>query len=304
MGIYPQPNDWTCGPFALKHALVALGSLADDHALTSVVRPHWWAGVDEVRLAKAARSFGADMGMIRRRTADGAKRALVAYLRKRLPVLLCVDDWGHWITAVRYENQRFVVFDSKLDPVMTVLTWPQLRSRWRYFDHEKDEDDPPEYYDLHPVKPRPGSGLEARAHFSVARVRYLRRSDKDDLAIYWDAYLEDLLEICRPRTARMVDVLSMKEFFRRYHDMLVARVTYWHGGAERDEVAGLLKNFQFVADTYGLVIPAGSSRRALTDLAILVSFWVVANRGVGDMYGSGDELGRVRKPRGRRRRRS
>ena len=28
-GFYPQPNEWTCGPFALKHALLALGRMVD-----------------------------------------------------------------------------------------------------------------------------------------------------------------------------------------------------------------------------------------------------------------------------------
>ena len=33
MGLYEQPNDYTCGPFALKHALVTLGRLADEDSI-------------------------------------------------------------------------------------------------------------------------------------------------------------------------------------------------------------------------------------------------------------------------------
>jgi hypothetical protein len=41
-----------------------------------------------------------------------------------------------------------------------------------------------------------------------------------------------------------------------------------------------------VSETYGLVIPASMSRRALADLAILISIWACSQRGVGGMFGS------------------
>jgi hypothetical protein len=43
---------------------------------------------------------------------------------------------------------------------------------------------------------------------------------------------------------------------------------------------------RFVSETYGLVIPASMSRRALSDLAILVSLWACADRGVDGMFGA------------------
>ena len=36
MGIYPQPNIWQCGPFALKHALVTLGVLKDEREISKL----------------------------------------------------------------------------------------------------------------------------------------------------------------------------------------------------------------------------------------------------------------------------
>jgi hypothetical protein len=36
MGFYRQPYDWTCAPFALKHALVALGRLANEQAIANL----------------------------------------------------------------------------------------------------------------------------------------------------------------------------------------------------------------------------------------------------------------------------
>ena len=288
MGLYRQPNDWTCGPFALKHALVALGRLADEQTISAVAHPHWWAGTDEVKLARAARHFDCELPMIRRTESDRARGALIRYVSQRVPVLLCVDDWGHWITVVRHEQSRFVLLDSRHEPVVNVVTWPQLRSRWQYTDDETDTDLPRTLFDLHPVKPR--FRVSIKAQFSVERAQFLRRPENADLAAHWDDYLGDLLEICRPRSARAVGDLSMGEFLRRHQETLVQRLLYWHGGIERDRVYRLLRNFRFVAETYALVIPASGARRALVDLSILLGLWAASARGVGDMYGTQEPL--------------
>ncbi|RMH39266.1 MAG: hypothetical protein D6689_17110 [Deltaproteobacteria bacterium] len=299
MGFYPQPNDWTCGPFALKHALVTLGRLCDEDQIASIAHPHWWSGTDEVRLAKAAREFDCDLPAIRRRDPDLARGALVRYLRDRIPVLLCVDDWGHWITVVNHESNRFVVLDSNHDPVLNVVEWPRLRNRWCYLDWEYDEDNPPALYDLHPVRPR--FRVPVTAQFSVQRAQFLRRPENESLALHWDEYLEDLLEICAPPSSRFLGSMTMGEFLRRHQELLMSRVTYWHGDVERDQVARLLRNFRFVAETYGLVIPASATRRALTDMAMLVAFWVASAAGIGDLYGSQNARSRCRRRRRRAR---
>lgn len=284
MGLYEQPNDWTCGPFALKHALVTLGRLADEDAISNVAAPHWWAGTDEIKLARAARHFDCDLPFVRRTDPDRAYSSLVRYINMRLPVIICVDDWGHWVTVVRHEHERFVVLDSKVEPVLEVMSWPRLRNRWRYEDYD-DYDEPIGLYDMHPLKPR--FRVSAKAQFSVARAQFLRRPENWDLAAHWDDYLGDLLEICRPRSSRGVDALSMGEFLRRHQELLVSRVMFWHGDIERDAVHRLLRNFRFVAETYGLVIPVSGTRRALADLAMLLALWAAADRGVGEMYGAG-----------------
>jgi hypothetical protein len=67
---------------------------------------------------------------------------------------------------------------------------------------------------------------------------------------------------------------------------MLTRVVYWHGDINRDEVGRVLRDLRFVSETYGLVIPASMSRRALADLAILISIWACSQRGVDGMFGS------------------
>ncbi|RMH38167.1 MAG: hypothetical protein D6689_19965 [Deltaproteobacteria bacterium] len=286
MGFYPQPNDWSCGPFALKHALVALGRMVDENDIARRAKTHWWSGTDEIGLARAARAYGAELELFRRRSAERARRDLIAALRERLPVLLCVDGWGHWITVLGCARDQFVIVDSNADPVLDIAPWPRLRRRWVYRDTDYDPDDPPELYDGCIV--RPTNRVPMRATFSVARVRHLRHARNRDLAEHWDEYLGDLLAICRPRDQRMVAPLSMAEFLRRHGDLIVSRVVYWHGDVTTAHVSRLLRNFRFVAERYGLVIPNAVARRAIADLAILATMWAVATRGIGSLYGAGE----------------
>lgn len=293
MGLYKQPNHWSCGPFALKHALVALGQIADEREIARIARTHWWSGTDEVRLARAARAYDCDLPLVRRVEPERARRTLVDYLAKQIPVLVCVDNWEHWITVVAHEQGRFVVIDSRTDPVLGVADWPRLRARWRYLDEDSGQTPAPTLYDLHPVKPR--FRVEMPAKFSVKRAQFLRRPENLDLARYWEEYLSDLLEICRPRSPRSAG-LSMGEFLRRHQELLVERVRHWHGYVEREAVQRILRNYRFVAETYGLVIPAASARRALADLAVLLTLWSAASRGVNPIYGS-DSQGQRRRRR-------
>ena len=303
MGLYRQPNDWTCGPFALKHALVTLGRLADEDTISEIVDPHWWSGADEVKLARAARHYDCDLPLVRRTDAERAHGTLINYVDRAVPVLLCVDDWSHWITIVgrdrQGDKQRFIVLDSRYEPVLHVVPWAKLRKRWRYLDYERG-DDPRPLYDLHPVRPKFRAPHTAR--FSVERAQFLRRPENAGLAQHWDAYLGDLMEICRPKTTRAAGSMPMADFLKQHAALLTERVTYWHGDLPRSAVDRLLKNFRFVAETYALTLPASATRRAIVDMAMLLGLWAAALRGVGSMYGSDDNTCRRRVPLRRRRR--
>lgn len=283
-GFYPQPNEYTCGPFALKHALLALGRMVDVTQISTTAKTNWWSGTNEIQLARAARAFECDLVLERRSDEEQARKILVKHLRDQTPVLLCVEEWSHWITVLRSEDRRFVVVDSQDEPLLSVRTWPQLRKRWRYHDIDYVKDNPPVLYDLMAVTPRFRTSV--KGDFSVERVKFLRRPENRRLARYWNEYLEDLLEICRPATHRIAEPLSMGEFLRRHQELIVTRVVYWHGDVHREEVQRVLRELRFVSETYGLVIPASMSRRALADLAILVSMWTCSDRGVDSMFGA------------------
>lgn len=283
MGLDRQPNNFTCGPYALKHALTMLGVLAEPQQVSRLAKPHWWSGTDEVRLARAARAYQCALPLVRKVDAQEARKAMVRSLGRGEPVLTCVDDWEHWIVVVHHEKGRFVAIDSREMPVVVVMTWKELARRWVYVDAEGEDEKPgTEIYDMFPVRPRAARKLRAR--FSVARARMLRRPENRDVSLCWDQYLGDLLAVCRPRSPNHVEPLTLGEFLRRHQKLMVERVTFWHGAVERAQVRRVLRNLRFVADTYGMVIPAAGMRRAFTDIVALLTLWAAGRRPVDPMY--------------------
>lgn len=257
--------------------------LVDEKAISRIAGTNWWYGTDEIQLAKAARHFGAELLMIRRHNAEDARRELLDYLRKGIPSLLCVQDWSHWITAVKAEAGKFILLDSKDKAVLTILTWGQLKRIWVY--RERDEHDPTfvrTIYDFHPVVPK--FRVQTKARFSIARAKYLRRPENRMLSRHWDQFIEDLLTICKPRTPRSENVFSLGEFFRRHEAMIVDQVAHWHGEIVKRQARKLLKQMHFVADTYGLVIPEEDEKRVIAGITAILSLWAAAKYGVHPFY--------------------
>ena len=285
MGLYPQPNKWQCGPFALKHALIMLGRIVNEKDVSRIAGAHWWAGTDEIKLARAAKAYNCELRMLRRKNSLRAKRELLLALKRGHPALLCVDEWNHWITVVGAERGKFIYIDSRDAPVVCVDEWKTLKRRWVY--KEIDEDDPTQVeslFDLHIVVPR--FRVRTKARFSLKSVRYLRRPENHAFASHWDEYFDDLSQICHPRTPLSEKVFPMGELLRRHGAMIRTQVAFWHGGVKPREIGKILKNLQFVADTYDFVVKKEDEKRAIAAISSMLTLWATSKRGVGVVYGT------------------
>ncbi|MGB2958536.1 MAG: hypothetical protein WBG01_17040 [Bacteroidota bacterium] len=267
----------------MKHALIALGILAEEKTLTRVAGTRSLHGTDDVQLARAAGAFGCDLMMVRRHEPEAARRELVRHLRRGIPALLCVFEWSHWVAVVKAEAGKFILLDSHDDAVLTILTWSELKNRWVY--SEQDEYDKEHWetiYDFHPVVPR--SRVRTKAKFSVNRARYLRRSENRSLSRLWDQYLSDLMTICKPRTSLSRKVISFGEFFRRHEHVILDQVDYWHGDINRHSAFKVLQSMHFVADTYGLVIHEEDEKRAIAGITTILTLWAAGKYGASPVY--------------------
>jgi len=285
MGLYPQPNKWQCGPFALKHALVMLGKIVDEKRISRLAGAHWWNGTDELKLARAAKTYGCAMKMTRLRNPLHARRGLLLSLKKGYPALLCVDGWGHWITVVGAEREKIIYIDSSRAPVVRVDSWKRLKRRWAYVrsinghPHVKET-----LYDLHSVVPK--VRIRTKARFSLERARYLRRAENRAFASHWDEYFNDLSHIGTPRSPLSTRVFPMGELLRRHGAMIRREILYWHGKVKPLEVNRILRNLRFVADTYDLVIRKNDEKRAIAAISANLALWAASKSGVGEVYGN------------------
>ena len=277
MSFYPQPYKYQCGPFALKYGLVMLGKFENEREIGKKAGSTWWYGTDEIGLAKAAKSFNCKMKYFRRETPNEAVKALSYHLKQGLPCILSVDDWEHWITVITEQKNKFIVVDSALEKVIVIYTPNQLLKRWKYIDESGFAS-----YDGYALTSKDKNNT--KAHFSLEKARYVMRDRNKQLAKKWDTYFNDLINICRPRTAHSKSTISFSEFLRRYEKMLVKSVADWHGSPPYKELHKILKNMQFVAEVYNLVVHSVDQKKVLVDLASILMMYACGKYGMDPIY--------------------
>ncbi len=280
MSFYPQPFKYQCGPFALKYALVMLGRFDSGKAIAKKAGSNWWYGTDEIGLSRAARYYNCKMKYFRRETPADAIKALTQLLRKGYPCILAVDDWGHWITVVNWQQGKFVVVDSKFDKVINIYSANQITRRWKYDDPDNSYFRSYDGYAL-----IPNFKTSTKAKFTLAKARYVMQKKNSDLAIQWDSYFNDLTSICRPMTSNSYYVISLNEFLRRNERMIIEHVAYWHGAPTYvEELKYLLKKMRFIAEVYNLVIYEEDQKKALVDLSSILMMYSCGKYGMKKIY--------------------
>lgn len=278
MSFYPQPNKYQCGPFALKYALVMLGRFESENEIGMRAGSNWWYGTDEIGLAKAAKYYDCKMKYFRRERGPDALKALTDHVKKGYPCILSVDNWEHWFTVVNYQQQKFIVTDSFLDKVIRIYTPNQLLRRWKFFDDESEEVS----YDGYAIIPQ--FKISSKAKVTLNQAKFVMDKRNQNLAKRWDTYFNDLIEICHPRHANTTHLISFRDFLRRFEKTLIKRVVHWHGTPTTSELKKILKNFQFIADVYDLVIHADEQKKALIDLSSILMMYACGKYGMDEIY--------------------
>lgn len=278
MSFYPQPYKYQCGPFALKYALVMLGQFKDEKDISTKAGSTWWYGTDEIGLAKAAKSYKCRMKYFRSSDKQEAVKLLVEQIKKGYPCILSVDNWGHWLTVSNYNKKKFIIVDSDLEKVIAVYSEAQLLKRWLYYDESTDELSFDGYALIPTYK------VNTKASFTLEKAKYLMRESNKELAVKWDEYFTDLINICKPFSPYSKHAISFSEFLRRNEKMLVAETADWHGNPTYSELRKILKNMQFVAETYDLVISVEDHKKALVDIALLLMMYSCGKYGMDKIY--------------------
>jgi hypothetical protein len=278
MSFYPQPNKYQCGPFAFKYALVMLGVFASEKSIAKKAGSTWWAGTDEIGLSRAAKYYNCRLKYFRRETGNDAVKALLQQLKKGFPCILSVDNWEHWLTVINWQQGKFILIDSSKDRVINIYSARQLARRWKYLD----PDDEFISYDGYALIPN--FKTKTRAKFTLAKAKYVMHAKNKELAKHWDTYFNDLISICKPRTATSIHTISFGEFLRRYEKMIIQEVAYWHGNPSYSELKKIIEKMEFIANVYNLVIYIDEHKKALVDITSLLMMYACGKYGMEEIY--------------------
>jgi hypothetical protein len=278
MSFYPQPNKYQCGPFALKYAFAMLGVFVDEKKIGTLAGSTWWAGTDEIGLARAARRFECRMKHFTSPRPDKAIKLLNQEMKKGVPCILSVKNWGHWLTVVNYSRGKYVVIDSEQDKVISIQTPVQLLKLWKYYDEKNDLTS----YDGYAIYPK--FKVYTRARFGLKEAKVVMYDKNEDLAASWDQYVNDLTSACKPRTVLTVNYITFSEFLRRNEKNLIKRVANWHGVPTYAELKKILNNMKFVADVYDFIIHPEDEKKALIDVASILMMYSCGKYGMDPVY--------------------
>lgn len=266
MAIYAQPNSWQCGPFALKHALLAVGRFAHEDDLARIAGADATRGTDDIGLARAARAHGCALHMVRRSDQDAAQHVLTRILSRGVPALLCLDQWDHWVAAVGVERDRFVVFDSHFDQPLRVEPWERLGDRLAY--REERWLGTRTLYDVHPLEPR--SRRRFRLALTPGLAERLLTAGDGSLSRDWDDLARELLVLGAPPGPQLEFGDSLAEWVARRRERIAVAVALMAPNLELDHVDRTLDDLEFVARLYGVILRTdaeGDAERRLVAVA-------------------------------------
>ncbi|HPN38193.1 MAG TPA: cysteine peptidase family C39 domain-containing protein [Melioribacteraceae bacterium] len=278
MSFYPQPNDYTCGPFSLKYAMNIFGVFISDGLIIEKSGARWWDGVDEVGLERAANFFNFKFKPFNTNNKTKAIKLLNEQLKNNYPCILSVDNWKHWITVVNNTKSEYVVINSGVSKVFYTLKTNELIDYWAYYNEESD------FYSYDGYVVAPKFKTKIHATFTPKKAEILMYAENKDLAINWEDYYNDLSIFTTPLTDETIDFITFQNFLKKHAKYIIDKVIFWHGNISISELKKIVNNMEFVAEIYNFVVLKKNENKAVTDLALLLMMYACGTYGMSKFY--------------------
>lgn len=266
MSLIRQPDAYSCGPTCVANALYLLGNAQTPLAkIKRACGTRWWNGTDESGLRRGLRRLGYEGTEQTWLHKSDAKQAL-SWLREQhahgRPVILCVDNFDHWVLAGGSTDKHFFIqdpYEGHKGAAASHHSNGALARRW--WSKNRNEGC---YYGV-AVKPvtKETRRLAHRAMplTSLEVLNRLKDSSNDLLPV--SSSLIDVFGTVR-RGKKLADLLQEASPY------LTERIDYWWAGIDRARIRQELRNF--VAFARGRELRYVPSRReqALADLTVLL----------------------------------
>lgn len=135
-GVRYQGESWSCGPASVVNACRSFGIKLDERRIRSLAGTSI-RGTDDFEMIAAIRALGLTASPSHTRDAKSAWAFLRSNLISGRPVILCINQWDHWVSAVGLIGNSIVLVDpartvrNKAENGVSVLGRNKLLKRWR-----------------------------------------------------------------------------------------------------------------------------------------------------------------------------
>lgn len=132
-----QTTDYNCGPAALQNACKVLRHSVTQDRLADIAGTTEAEGTDEHGIQRAVLAQGLGFDVVEESQAATAWSKVMWHLLMGRPLVLSVDRWGHWVTAVGFCGGHVLVAEPARYPYVVrengilVMNKERLLKRWR-----------------------------------------------------------------------------------------------------------------------------------------------------------------------------
>jgi ABC-type bacteriocin/lantibiotic exporter with double-glycine peptidase domain len=126
-----QQRDYWCGVASVQNALECIGIKVTQGELAKKMAVTEDDGASEEELKRAVLAANRGFDECHEPNQAIAENWLWEFLVARGPVVLCVDEWDHWVTVIGVMADRYVVFDPAKGAGIRVYDRQALLTRWR-----------------------------------------------------------------------------------------------------------------------------------------------------------------------------
>lgn len=267
MSLIRQPDSYSCGPTCVANSLYLLGNAKTPiERIKRACGTRWWNGTDESGLRRGLRRLGYDGTEQTWHHKSDGKTAL-QWLREQhqlgRPVILCVDNFNHWVLAGGSTDRKIFVLDpyeGHRGAAASHYSNAALIKRWWC----KNKTEEGGYYAV-AVKPNTKEtrrmAQRAIPLTSPEVLNRLRDSSNDLLPV--SNSLIDVFGSVR-RGKKLADLLQETSPY------LTQRIDYWWANIDRERIRRELRNFVAFARGRQLRYAPSKREQAITDLTVLL----------------------------------
>ena len=125
-----------CGPTCFANALNLLGydiTTYQANKLCNLQKD----GTDSLDLSRAFKRYGFSIEERTHYSKNKAWSWLIEDTKKGLPVIISVDNDGHWLLVLRAGRKTIQIFDPS-DKIISQISYKEMIERWEYYEKHRD----------------------------------------------------------------------------------------------------------------------------------------------------------------------